>query len=76
MANGVKNGQFGRIPNWAKEWVEKEVEKYGFYLAFHYFYYNCGYELANWEIQYWRAFDRYAKLHNIPEVPLDEIEMI
>lgn len=77
MANGVKNGQFGRIPNWAKERVEKEVEKYGFYLAFHYFMYDCDTtNLQKWEIQYWRAFDRYAKLHNIPEEPLDEIEMI
>ena len=63
----------GRIPNWCKERVEEDVKKYGFYLAFHYFMYDC--DTSNpdgHDIQHWRAFDRYAKLHNIPEIPLEE----
>lgn len=59
----------GRIPKWAIQRVEEEVGKYGFYLAFHYFMYDYG--GLYYEIQLWRAFDRYARIHNIKEIPLE-----
>lgn len=60
-------GELGRIPNWAKKAVEENVAKYGFYMAFHYFIYDCDTtNLEKWEIQLWRAFDRYQRLHKIP----------
>lgn len=56
----MKKGERGRIPNWAKKRVKEEVEKYGLALAFHYFIYDCDTtDLKDWEIQLWRAFDRY-----------------
>lgn len=69
----MKNGARGRIPNWAKERVKEDIKKYGFYLAFHYFIYDCDTtNLQKWEIQYWRAFDQYERTHKILERPLNE----
>ena len=69
----MKKGERGRIPNWAKKKVEEDIKKYGFYMAFHYFIYDCDTRnLKDWEIQYWRAFDLYEKTHKIRERPLNE----
>lgn len=66
------DGSKGRIPNWAIKWVNEDVKKYGFYLAFHYFAYDYIFPgLTQEDIQHWRAFDKYAKEHNIPEIPLE-----
>lgn len=64
-----KDPSRGRIPKWAIQRVEEEVAQHGFYLAFHYFIYDYG--GSDWEIQLWRAFDRYAMIHNIKEIPLE-----
>lgn len=59
----MKKGERGRIPNWAKKRVEEEVEKYSLDLAFYYFIYDCDTtDLKDWEIQLWRAFDRYQRI--------------
>ena len=69
----MRKGERGRIPNWAKKRVQEDIEKYGFYMAFHYFIYDCDTSnLADWEIQYWRAFDQYERTHKIRERPLNE----
>lgn len=72
-----KKGERGRIPNWAKERAIEDINKHGFYLAFHYFIYDCDTEnLADWEIQYWRAFDQYERTHIIKEQPLTSSSMM
>ena len=59
----MKKGERGRIPNWAKTRAKEEIEKYGLDLAFHYFIYDCDTtDLKDWEIQLWRAFDRYQRI--------------
>jgi len=58
-----KDGEKGRIPNWVKKRVEEDIKAYGLHLAFHYFIYGCyTTNLQSWEIQMWRAFDRYARI--------------
>lgn len=60
------NGSRGRIPNWAINEVANDVNKYGFHAAFHYFAYNNIVENMDKEsTQLWRAFDKYAREHNI-----------
>lgn len=71
MSREYKKGERGRIPNRVKKRVEEDIEKYGFYLAFHYFIYDCDTtNLKDWEVQMWRAFDKYEREHIIKEKPL------
>ena len=66
-----KKGERGRIPARIKKHVEENIEKYGFYMAWHYFAYDCDFgNLTDWEIQTWRAFDQYERNHIIKEKPL------
>jgi hypothetical protein len=59
----MRKGERGRIPNWAKKQVEEDIKKYGLGLAFHYFIYDCDTtNLKDWEIQMWRAFDRWQRI--------------
>ena len=70
-----RKGERGRIPNWAKKRAAEEIDKYGLDLAFHYFIYDCDTSnLKDWEIQLWRAFDKYQREHNIPEQPFPNID--
>lgn len=72
-----KKGERGRIPIRIKESVKADIEKYGFYMAWHYFAYDCDFgNLTDWEIQTWRAFDQYERCHKIKEKPLTSNSMI
>ena len=72
-----KKGERGRIPNRIKKSVEEDIKKYGFYMAWHYFAYDCDFEnLTDWEIQTWRAFDQYERNHKIKEKPLTSESMM
>ena len=66
-----KRGERGRIPNRIKAYVEKSIKEHGFYMAWHYFAYDCDFgNLTDWEIQTWRAFDQYERKNKIKEKPL------
>ena len=72
-----KKGQRGRIPSRIKKSVEEDIKKYGFYMAWHYFAYDCDFDnLTDWEIQTWRAFDQYERNHKIKEKPLTSESML
>jgi len=77
MTKVYKKGERGRIPTRIKAAVEKEIEKYGFYMAWHYFAYDCDFgNLTSWEIQTWRAFDQYERTNKIKEKPLTTKSMM
>ena len=66
----MNDGNAGRIPNWAKLEVEKQIRESdnSFYKAFHYFAYdNITENMSKEQNQLWRAFDHYAKTNNIGE---------
>jgi hypothetical protein len=72
-----KRGERGRIPTRIKQHVEEDIKKYGFYMAWHYFAYDCDFgNLTDWEIQTWRAFDQYERKHKIKEKPLTSDSMM
>ena len=72
-----KRGERGRIPTRIKKHVEENIKKYGFYMAWHYFAYDCDFgNLTDWEIQTWRAFDQYERVHKIKEKPLTSSSMM
>jgi hypothetical protein len=71
MSKIYKKGERGRIPSRIKKRVEEDIKKYGFYMAWHYFAYDCDFgNLSAWEIQTWRAFDQYERTHKIKDEPL------
>lgn len=77
MVKEYKRGERGRIPNRIKKSVQEDIEKYGFYMAWHYFAYNCDFgNLTDWEIQTWRAFDQYQRSREIKEKPLTSSSMM
>lgn len=66
-----KKGERGRIPNRIKLRVAEDIKKHGFYLAWHYFAYDCDFgNLTDYDIQTWRAFDQYERTHRITDKPL------
>ena len=66
-----RRGERGRIPTRIKKHVEENIKKYGFYMAWHYFAYDCDFSnLTDWEIQTWLAFDQYERKNKITEKPL------
>jgi hypothetical protein len=77
MNRDYKKGERGRIPTRIKERVKADIEKYGFYMAWHYFAYDCDFgNLTDWEIQTWRAFDQYEIKNKITEKPLTSASMM
>ena len=67
-----KDGNKGRIPNKAIKQVYDSIKENGFYLTFHYFAYDSIVDnMSAFDIQKWRAFDKYAREHDIPEQPLE-----
>jgi hypothetical protein len=77
MTKEYRKGERGRIPTRIKEQVKAEINKYGFYMAWHYFAYDCDFgNLTDWEIQTWRAFDQYQRAHEIKEKPLTSSSMM
>ena len=72
-----KRGERGRIPTRIKAYVEKSINEHGFYMAWHYFAYDCDFgNLTDWEIQTWRAFDQYERHNKIKEKPLTSKSMM
>ena len=72
-----RKGALGRIPTRIKKYVEENIKKYGFYMAWHYFAYDCDFgNLTDWEIQTWRAFDQYERKNKITEKPLTSSSII